>query len=167
MLCEVKIRLTRPMLGKIRTKTVGGGSTGYVRRFARTRSKAIAIDEAHWIWAFRQAAVDMHLENVDTSRLHPSDGIPAPTLCYYEKRWQSHSEDSDDPQQKEGFESVRTGSVLTFRIALSDKPAADGAPPTLEQLEALLNHIGEFFGISQWGNKFGYGRFHVESISVL
>jgi hypothetical protein len=156
MLCEIKLRLTQPMLGQQRDPSG-------IRRFTRTSSNALAIDLERWIWAFNDAAQSLHM-NVHTGALHPAEGITAPTLVFYNRRWIDRK-GTKEVQCSEMFESVRKGTVLTFRVAVTsgqDKPA-----PTLEQVKQLFSYIGEFLGISQFGNRFGYGRFTVESATAL
>jgi hypothetical protein len=162
MLFEVKIRLTNLMLGQQRT-------TGGVRRFTRVRDddKRILVDHQHWNWAFKEAADALHIP-VNISTMYPAAGIAAPTLVMYTRRWTTKTPDGRDRPQSEIFEAVREGTVLTFQLLSATGPERLDLPaPDAAQLEQLLNFIGEFIGISQWGNKFGYGRFRVEAVRVL
>jgi hypothetical protein len=162
MLFEVKIRLTRHMLGQQRT-------TDGVRRFTRVRSddNRISLDLQHWSWAFREAASSLHLP-VNISTLYPAAGIAVPTLVMYTRRWSTKTADGRERPQSEMFEAIREGTVLTFQIVSSAGPEKqDGPAADPEQIKALLNFIGEYIGISQWGNKYGYGRFRVESLRAL
>lgn len=156
MLCEIKLRLTSPLLGQQRDPSG-------IRRFTRTHNKALAIDLERWIWAFNEAAEALHL-GVLTDALHPSDGIASPTLDLHHRHWVDRKSGREQ-QKSEMFECVRKGTVLTFRIAVTCKDKLP--PPTQEQLKAMFNYIGEFIGISQWGNRFGYGRFTVEAVNIL
>jgi len=162
MLFEVKLRLTRHMLGQQRT-------TDGVRRFTRVRSDdaRISIDLQHWSWAFREAAASLHLP-VNITTLYPAAGIATPTLVMYTRRWTTKKEDGRERPQSEMFEAIREGTVLTFQMVSTSGPEkTDAQAPDCAQITALLNFIGEFIGISQWGNKYGYGRFRVESIRAL
>jgi hypothetical protein len=156
MLCEIKIRLTQPMLGQQRDPSG-------IRRFTRTSAAALAIDHERWIWAFNEAAKALHLE-VDTSALHPSDGIASPTIVLYNRKWVDRKSGSER-QRQEMFESVRKGTVLTFRLAVTGSQLLPA--PTPDEVKALFSYIGEFIGISQWGNRFGYGRFTVDTVTPL
>lgn len=131
-----------------------------IRRFTRTAQGSLALDLERWIWAFNHAAEALKFD-VHTAALHPAEGIAAPTLVLYNRRWIDRK-NGKETLRAEMFESVRKGAVLTFRLAVTageEKPA-----PSLEQVQAMFNHIGEFIGISQWGNRWGYGRFFVESV---
>lgn len=156
MLCEIKIRMTTPSLGQ--QKDPSG-----IRRFTRTARNDLAIDLERWIWAFSEAANSLHIA-LTTASLHPAEGISAPTIVLYNRRWKDRK-NGEEVQRQEMFESVRKGTVLTFRLAVTtdkEKPT-----PTADQVKALFAYIGEFIGISQWGNRFGYGRFTVEAVAVL
>jgi hypothetical protein len=162
MLFEVKLRLTRHMLGQQRT-------TDGVRRFTRVRDEdsRILVDLQHWSWAFREAATALHL-TVNVGTLYPASGIKSPTLVMYTRRWNTRTSDGRERPQSEIFEAIREGTVLTFQLVNASGPEkADAPAPNCDQLTQLLNFIGEFIGISQWGNKYGYGRFRVESIRAL
>ena len=162
MLFEVKLRLTRHMLGQQRT-------TDGVRRFTRVRSDdtRISIDLQHWSWAFREAADALHLP-VNIATLYPAAGIAAPTLVMYTRRWTTRTPEGRERQQSEIFEAIQGGTVLTFQLMSAPGPEkADGLAASCKDIEALLNFVGEFIGISQWGNKYGYGRFRVESLRAL
>ena len=162
MLFEVKIRLTNLMLGQQRT-------TGGVRRFTRVRDddKRILVDHQHWNWAFKEAADALHIP-VNISTMYPASGIAAPTLVMYTRRWTTKTADGRDRPQSEIFEAVREGTVLTFQLFSAGGPERLDLPaPNAEQTRQLLDFIGEFIGISQWGNKFGYGRFRVEAVREL
>lgn len=156
MLCEIKIRMTTPLLGQQRDPSG-------IRRFTRTASQAIAIDLERWLWAFSEAAKSLHV-NVHTSSLHPAEGIAAPTIVLYNRRWKDRKS-GQEVQRQEMFESVRKGTVLTFRLAVTTD--SENQKPTAEQVQSLFGYIGEFIGISQWGNRFGYGRFSVDNVTVL
>lgn len=156
MLFEIKIRLNTPMLGQQRDPSG-------IRRFTRAAGNALAIDLERWIWAFNEAAKALHLE-VYTGALHPAAGISAPTLVFYNRRWIDRKQGKETPRS-EMFESVRKGTVLTFRVAVTD--GQELPAPNAEHLKHLFSYIGEFIGISQWGNRFGYGRFAVEAVNAL
>jgi len=162
MLFEVKLRLTRHMLGQQRT-------TDGVRRFTRVRSddNRISLDLQHWSWALREAATSLHLP-VNISTLYPASGIVVPTLVMYTRRWTTKAADGRERPQSEMFEAIRDGTVLTFQLVSTAGPEkSDGPAPDVAQITALLNFVGEFIGISQWGNKYGYGRFRVEALRAL
>lgn len=59
---------------------------------------------------------------------------------------------------KERFESIPTGATIKFELHLLE----DKLNPS--EYAKLLALVGKHYGISQWGNKFGYGRFEVQFI---
>jgi hypothetical protein len=59
---------------------------------------------------------------------------------------------------KERFESIPAGTVVSFDTHLME----DRIDPTT--YSKLLSLLGTHYGLSQWGNKFGYGRFEIKFI---
>lgn len=60
--------------------------------------------------------------------------------------------------RKERFESIPAGSYVEFDVRLSECHLEPS------DYAAILSAVGKFYGLSQWGNKFGMGRFKVDSI---
>jgi hypothetical protein len=58
--------------------------------------------------------------------------------------------------------------VLKWSFTLSKHlpPSGDGGgrftrPPDEEEFDAMLEHIGEHLGMSEWGHAYLYGRFKI------
>lgn len=157
MLLEVKLKLTSEMLGCDRRPDG-------VRRFIRTPNGNIKIGIEHWDWAFREAASSLRRE-IDTGCLHPNEGIPCPSLCLYQRQFPDKKKPTH--VRKEPFEAVSRNCVLTFKIALTEPRDPARVPPTVGDVIDMFGFIGEFLGISQWGNQFGFGRFTVIAVTAL
>lgn len=157
MLLSVKIRLTRPLLGERRY-----GDN--VRRFKKTRDGKIDIDPAHWNWAFSQAASSLHLA-VDYSALSPALGLVTPSLVLYNRRFTARKE-GKEINGSEMHEAVSAGTLISFELAVLECLGKKEPAPSQEQTAEMLSFVGSFVGISQWGNKFGYGRFDLESLDL-
>lgn len=158
MLLKVKVRLTRPLLGECR-------SNDNILRFKKNRAGKIDIDPTHWQWAFQQAADSLHLE-VDVGALSPEMGIRAPSVVLFNRRYVERKNQRES-HGSQLHEAISAGTVLTFEIAILRNPQSTKMPPSEDHVKDILGFVGEFVGISQFGNKFGFGRFEVESIIPL
>lgn len=144
MIILIKIRLTSPILGENRKDPRG------IRTFKKRSGGDIAVDRRHWNEQFEVAKGILKLP-VSNSHIILPDKYLSPTLHLYRRRFSG--------TQTELFESVRTGTVLTFELATrEDQPNC----PTIDHIEKMLVVIGEHLGLSQWGSKFGFGRFEVK-----
>jgi hypothetical protein len=63
-----------------------------------------------------------------------------------------------DRFKRERFESIPKGAIISFEVTL---PSSRLTP---QDYAKILVVVGERFGISQFGNKFNYGRFQVEAV---
>jgi hypothetical protein len=63
---------------------------------------------------------------------------------------------------RELFESFRKGTVLTLDFLIHEEMKK---APTPVELKTMFMIVGEYQGISQWGGKFGFGRFDVLGIT--
>jgi len=145
MIILIKIRLTSPILGENRLDSRG------VRKFKKRSGGDILIDKRHWNEQLDTAKGILKLP-VNNSCVIIPDKYVSPTLHLYRRRFSG--------TKIELFESIRTGTVLTFELATrEDQPNC----PTLDQIEKMLVVIGEHLGLSQWGSKFGFGRFKVQT----
>lgn len=152
MLIEARIKITRELLGDRRTPEK-------VRRLTLQREGWVAIGLDRWAWGLREAANALHFE-VNSDCVLLRDGIRCPSTCLYNRIYTNPA----GQREQEMFESIRKGAELTFNLVItSPEPHSSNnlPPPTAEQLKQMLQFVGEYFGISQWGSKFGYGRFDV------
>lgn len=157
MLLTVKLRLVKPLLGETRYND-------NIRRFKLTRDKKLDVDPAHWNWAFQQAAESLHFE-VDSAALSPELGIKPPRVDLYNRQFMTRKL-GKETRGSELHECVKAGTVLTFNLAVLRPNDAKLPTPSLDQIRDMLQFVGAHIGISQWGNKFGYGRFELEELEV-
>lgn len=144
MITIVKIRLTSPILGENRKDPRG------IRTFKKRSGGDIAIDRRHWSEQFDIAKGILGLK-VNNGNLILPDKYLSPSIHLYRRRFSG--------TQTELFESIRTGTVITFEMATrEDQPGC----PSLDHVEKMLVVIGEHLGLSQWGSKFNFGRFSVK-----
>ena len=146
MLVTVKLKLRSPFLGELRPDNRG------VRRIRMERG-LVKVNLAFWQEQFREAAGHLQYD-VDVTALVPPEGFPAASLQLYKRVWSKVN--------MEWFESFRSGTVLTMDFLVkNDKQKA----PNPAQMSAILKFTGDRLGLSQFGNKFGYGRFDLISLA--
>lgn len=63
------------------------------------------------------------------------------------------------------FESVQKGSSV--RIDILVRTTGTNIAPGTQGLRKLLEHIGQWIGISPWGGKYNYGRFEVVHVTPV
>lgn len=150
MLHRLRIKLTTPFLGSVRTNASQ-------RKFQRTHGGRIEIPIPQWQWALREAAETLFPEKLNTDSIRFRD-IEAPTLTLYKRSWKQKGKNNDD-----FFECIREGTVLTLDAMLPKTPesSGDGIPVTFYHYRPIMCFVGELVGLSPWGSKFGYGRFSV------
>lgn len=140
-----------------------------VRRFKRAGVEKLQLELPQWYWAIDQAIEALSIKNVDSFAVRLSDTFVSPTLNLLVRRW---SGGKGKNQEKEMFESINKGTILTFPLLLASSadptsPLDAGRPPSIKELEQIFSLIGEMLGLSPWGSKFGYGRFRVESLKEI
>jgi hypothetical protein len=147
MLAIVQVRLTSHFLGELKPDSRG------VRRFKMNIRSMVSVNQTGWLEDMVFAAHTMKLEVNVRKTIVPPEGI-LPASIHLLRRTYSGA-------HVEFFESFRKGTILTFDMVLHDeKPRC----PTLEQLGRILEFTGDHCGISQWGKKFGFGRFLVVNV---
>ena len=146
MLFETDIRTTSRWLGHLRTPE-------QIRKFKLATYNhdaakiSIALDDRWWREAFTRAAKDVKL-TFDSEEITFADYFavsaiePEPYTRVYNKI------------HKERFEAIPIGTVIRMELVL----VQDHTP---DELTRLVNHVGKFYGLSPWGNKFRYGRFKI------
>lgn len=120
-----------------------------------------------WNWAFLEARDALNLDDVSVSTI-----IPAP---YFEvKRTSTYRRNyGGSVRSSEAFENIPSGSVLEWRFTLSNHlpPHSEyngrfTRPPSEEEFDAMLAHIGEHLGMSFWGHGYLYGRFTLHNYPI-
>lgn len=149
MLLEVKIKLTSPFLGDVHSKEK-------IRRLKKNGNGNIVINEAQWLDTFALGAKQLNIP-FDKATIMLEEDFEAPSIHLYRRVWLK--------TRSEMFESIRKGTEITFQMILRDDLENC---PTIEQLVAIFELVGKFFGLSQWGSgKFGYGRFKLQYIKKV
>ena len=147
MILIIKIRLTSPLLGELAKDAMG------VRRFRRDRDDVV-VCVPEWQRSYREAARLLGLD-VCTDGMMPKSKYRLASVHLYRRIWSGVN--------VEYFESMRKGTILTMEMVFDE---AVRRSPNPTQLKAILGHVGEHIGISQFGSKFGFGRFDVVSIEI-
>lgn len=144
MLVVTQVRLTSPFLGELKPDSKG------VRRFKLNDRRWIAVNQTGWLDDYVLAAMTLK-QQVDVRKtVVPPAGIMPASVHLFRRTYSGAC--------VEFFESLRKGAILTFEMLIrDDRPRS----PSLDQLRALLAFQGEHCGISQWGKKFGFGRFEL------
>ena len=116
-----------------------------------------------WNWAFLEARDALGLKDVSVATI-----IPAAT--FEVKRTSTYNRTYAGGREKESFESLQSGSVVTWKFTLSEHlpPHSEDnnrftKPATEEEFDAMLAHIGEHLGMSFWGHDYLYGRFTIHN----
>lgn len=140
MVIIAKIKLTSLILGENPPDNSG------IRRLKK-RSGAIAVDTKQWMGQVRAACGVLGYKINEDALLLP-DTYTTPRIELHRRIYSG--------AKVELFESIRKGAELTVEFATrEDLPEC----PTLEHVREILTAIGKHFGLSQWGSKFGFGRF--------
>jgi len=146
MLILSTIKLTQPLLGNIQTSS-GLRAFSLLNKDPKEQVKLIEINTQYWLAIFLQAGKELGLnlkkENFIFSTVMEFDGNFEVETRTFNKT------------NVETFEAVGRGSELTIKFLYKDPEISRVA------LVNLLRHVGNFYGISPWGSKFGYGRFIV------
>lgn len=146
MLITTRLRLTSPFLGSLKLDNKG------VRRFETQRGEVV-VRIPFWQFQFQIAANELHYD-VDAKTIEPPLHFRPATIHLYERIYSRVN--------VEWFESFKSGTVLTldFLVKHQEKRAPDPV-----KLLAIMRFTGDRLGLSQWGSKFGFGRFEVLSLT--
>ncbi len=124
----------------------------------------IQADLKRWNWAFLEARDSVGLGDVATAAIIPARYYDVKRTTYYRRNFRQ-----GETQMQEKFEAFSSGQVLTWGFTLSQHlpPGGDGGgrfsrPPDEEEFDAMLAHIGEHLGMSEWGHAYLYGRFTIK-----
>jgi hypothetical protein len=146
MLLEAKLRLTSPFLGEKRADDRG------IRRLLLVNGN-VAIRDQAWKETWDTACRHTQIRIAPVCACQPCPFPPA-TIHLFRRCYNATNADL--------FESFRKGTVLTLSFLLDEQIIGCPSP---EQVKTLYGFVGEHLGISQWGSKFGFGRFQLISIT--
>lgn len=170
MLITREVKLQSPLLASrlIKESELNNGKPR--REFVRLPAPAgvgvrIRTDLPRWNWAFLEARDALGLGDVSTAAIVPSRYYDVARTTTYTRNYRQGS-----VQMQEKFESFSSGQVLTWGFTLSQHlpPGGDGGGrfdrvPDEEEFDAMLAHIGEHLGMSEWGHAYLYGRFSIKN----
>lgn len=166
MIITRRIRLTSALLALRPAPRMSGRPPR--REFVREKGAPAGMvrlphDLARWQWAFLEARDHLGFEDVAVGSILPTPNfsLPERRLSTYTRRFKVGGK----PMQEE-FECISSGNVLEWGFTLSKHlpphEDTDGARPAEEEeFDAMLAHIGEMLGMSQWGHHYLYGRFEI------
>lgn len=172
MVITRRLRLTSPLLASRHN-----GDKSHPRRvFSRLAQPPkgrdpdrvyIYSDLGRWEWAFLEARDALGLDDVAVSAILTGRWYSAKRTTTYNKKTKRGVNVA-----VEKFESVSAGQVIEMSFTLSRHipPGTDGngrftrAPDELE-FDAMLAHIGEVLGISEWGHARDFGLFTLQAAS--
>lgn len=164
MLIKRSVKLLSPLLAARLNNDKNAPRREFTKKVLPDGRIAIQNDLARWNWAFLEARDALELDDVAVSAIIPSrDYVVSGTSTY----WRTFRRGRE--QMKEAFESLSTGRVFEFSFTLSRHlpPGCDGdgrfvKAPDEEEFDAMLAHIGEHLGMSEWGHAYLYGRFTIK-----
>ena len=147
MIVIVQVRLTSHFLGELKPDSRG------VRRFRMGDRQQVSVNQTAWLDDLVFASHSLKLDLNVRKTVQPPQGLIPASIHLYRRVYSG--------VQVDFFESFRKGTILTFDMLLQDHlPKC----PDLLQLEQMMILVGKHCGISQWGRKFGFGRFDVVSL---
>lgn len=167
MLIDIKLRVTSKFLG---SKNTHQGIFRFRRTDGNTGEKdaLLLIEQDVWRWAMLGAVDSLGLD-VDVDTIHLPPGIRLGKVYLFERRYKTRPKPPHyhGKEKTAKHEVIREGMILGFKLAISSNRPDDketAPPPTIGDLEKIFNYIGEYVGLSPFGNQFGFGRFHVHSV---
>jgi hypothetical protein len=147
MLLDIRVKIVKPWLGSL------SPDHGGIRRF-RMDGELMAVHAEYWREQLRVAAMQLHYP-INVSTLHPPAGIRPPSIHLFRRIFSK--------RRVELFESFRAGTVLTFDFMVREDQAKC---PDVLQFKNMFRFVGEYLGLSQFGSKFGFGRFELLDVQL-
>ena len=144
----LRLRFDAPCLGSVRGETDGSPDT-----MLRSPDGSVIIPQTYWRTIVCQGAKSYgkHQERVRGMLWTPSvDGTTNIFRRYYHLR----SNEGANKKMFKDHEAFLTGDVIGVKALVPDDVP-------LEDLREIMTITGEYFGISPFGWKMGYGKFKV------
>lgn len=124
-------------------------------------------DLGRWEWAFLEARDALELGDVAVSAIIPGRWYAVKRTSTYNRKFKRGNQ-----MLTEKFESLSSGQVFEMQFTLSRHipPHTDGngrftRAPDESEFDAMLAHIGDALGISEWGHARDYGRFEIRTVA--
>lgn len=163
MLLERELQLVSPLLATKMNNRVTPARREFVKE-STEGGVLIRNDLARWSWAFLEARDALRMEDVAVAAIIPCATYFVRNTSTY---WRSFRRGRE--MVKEAFEAVSSGRVIHCKFTLSQHipPNCDGSgrfhrAPEEAEFDAMLAHIGEHLGMSEWGHAYLYGRFVIK-----
>ncbi len=133
-----------------------------IQVFTRAACGGISFSLPIWGWAVNNAAQQLKISDFDDESIRPARvWSELPPIALHRRNWNKGGQ-----MKSEDFESFTEGSVVAVKMFLaSPHRGIGGRQVSVEELYDIGSHVGEYFGLSPWGSKFGYGRFQVISVN--
>jgi len=148
MFIKQTIQVSSPWLGAVKNTTTG------IREFYKDSNTVIQTHNILWRENFAAAGIDLGFTLDKNSFRFPSHFTISEPLAV-ETRVYSGG-------KKERFESINVGITIPVEFVYMDSLMQ----LTEGDMYKIIVHIGKFYGLSPWGNKFGYGRFEIKDDNV-
>jgi hypothetical protein len=125
----------------------------------------IANQLARWKWAFLEARDALGFTDVSVAAIIPCHYFSVRRTSTYNRKFRRGR-----TMVSEAFEALPTGQTVAFEFTLSKHlpPHGDGngrfvRTPDEDEFDRMLAHIGEYLGMSEWGQDYLYGRFKLKT----
>jgi hypothetical protein len=162
MVIERRLKLLTPLLAMKREPGTNPPKRIFVKADVPGEEGVhIKTQLPRWNWALLEARDALRLNDVAVSTILPRHYFTVKRTSTYNRNFSRGG-----VRQREQFESLPSGQVFAMEFTLSRHlpPDTDGGgrftrPPDEEEFDAMLRHIGEHLGMSEWGHAYLYGRF--------
>jgi hypothetical protein len=148
MIFEADIQFTSNFLGGLKKDNRG------VRSMIRTPSGLIYLEEEEWRAWFKKAATYLKID-IDTGSIILPEGFESNSTSLLRRVFNKVKVDL--------FEGIERGNSITIQFLIEE---SSDKHPSLDDMEKMLDVIGKFYGISQFGKKFHCGRFKLQSLTL-
>jgi len=128
----------------------GIGPEGEKDHFQRDHLNNLIWQQSWWYSAFTQAIELAHMHRIKAADIHMNLAVKAKTESY-RRRY------GDDKFRV--HEAIMPGMRVTFEAVVADHV-------TKSNLEAILDKMGKYVGLSPYGYRLGFGKFNVVSVEV-
>jgi hypothetical protein len=126
------------------------GPNGERDHFQRDSDSKLIWQQSWWYSAFTRAIELAHIRGIKAADIHMNLAVDAKTEVYRrrygEGRFRTH-------------EAIMPGTKVTFEAIVADHV-------TESNLNAILDRMGKYVGLSPYGFRLGYGKFNVDSVKV-
>lgn len=163
MLITKKVRLTSAILASRPPR--GPDARREFDRLPSAEGEPLKIKTylERWNWAFLEARDALELGDVSVATVLPAAFFEVKSTSTYNRTY-------NNSKERESFECISSGAVLAWRFTLSKHlpPHSEDhprfvRPPSEEEFDAMLSHIGEHLGMSFWGHDYLFGRFAIHN----